>query len=262
MKKNICLPLLLIAVAVLISGCGSQQTYDTLPPGQNVLNLPTDAPVYVEPPPESAPTPYIDPTAEEDEGGYTGGVYDEYGNPIYPGATPIAIVPVDLPTPTPRPTLTFSYEAYQSAKLGIAFEAPMGWVVDDSAPDAFRLTEPESQMREGYRAFIDVSVTTVPTTFKVSQIEAELAATLDTIGKAYSTFSKRQSASRTLFNGAANGRYNQYSAVMYDGTAVAGRVHIVLKDNKLYIVHISCPGNFSESYFKLHTQLRSTLKAI
>ena len=66
-----------------------------------------------------------DPASEEDNGSYaSGAAYNDYGQAIYAGATPIPLDPIDMPTPTPKPVLTFSYGIVAADKLRLNFEAP------------------------------------------------------------------------------------------------------------------------------------------
>ena len=132
MKKAMLLVSLLLA-AMLLMGCSAQN--ENFPDASaNMQKDPltvvtTDAPaIHV-----SAEMDY-DPMAEEDVNTYVAGaLYDEYGNTLYAGATPIPLDPIDMPTATPRPSLTFSYGVANVDHLNISFEAPVGWVVDTSA---------------------------------------------------------------------------------------------------------------------------------
>ena len=75
----------------------------------------------------------------QDTGTYDGGDTIVYGQAdadatVYPyaGSSPIPLDPVDAPTATPRSAITFTYVTYDVTSLGLSFEAPAGWVPDDS----------------------------------------------------------------------------------------------------------------------------------
>ena len=95
MKKRVCLLVMILAAAVLLSGCAApENNYDEYNPvsQQDPLSVPTAVP---------AGAMEYDPLAEEDGDTYVPGMaYDEYGNALYAGATPIPLDPIDKPTAT------------------------------------------------------------------------------------------------------------------------------------------------------------------
>lgn len=197
-----------------------------------------------------------DPAAEEDVGALASD--DET---VRAGATPIPIDPIDMPTPTPRPNLSFTYASFTASKLGLKFEAPADWVMDDSASNEVILYEPAAQMKDNYSAKISIAVSAVSSTYKKSDLKKELSTYISNLGAInYTEWKPNVASERTLL--ASPGYYNDYRGVLYDGTIVRGRVHVCLKDNKVYIVHLSCPGWFFTSYTNIYTRIRNTLTVI
>lgn len=202
-----------------------------------------------------------DPSAEEDSGSVyvPGAVYDDYGNTMYAGATPIALDPVDMPTPTPRPELTFGYTEVSADSLGVKFEAPQGWMMDASTPGTVVLMDPQTY--DNYNATMTVSVSSVASTYKLADAKEELRNYLDLLGKSYSSWKTYEAASRTLLG--KDGYYNNYRGETADGTVVRGRVMIALLDgSKIMIVHMAAPGWYNESYMGVISHFRETLKSL
>ena len=224
---------------------------------QDPMAIPTEAPSAGSDLPEG-----YDPASEEDHGySYTGGVYDDYGRAKYAGASPIPLDPIDMPTPTPKPTLTFNYGLVTSDKVGISFEAPMGWMVDLSSDDTVTLMDPNTL--DGYQSTLTVRIVGVASTYSLSELKSDLLLTLKELGQFnYATWSTTETASRTLLK--KDGYYADYRGTTYDGVAVHGRVMMALLDgNKVITVHISCPdGFFSSSYKGVINHVRETLKLL
>lgn len=201
-----------------------------------------------------------DPAAEEDSYDYTfGGVYDDYGHSKYAGATPIPLDPIDMPTPTPKPTLTFSYGLVSADKIGLTFEAPVGWQIDTSADDAVTLRDPNPV--DGVYATLTVRVTSVASGYKLSDVKSDLLMMVKELGQYnYSTWNTTDTASRTLLK--KDGYYIDYHGDYYDGSSVYGRVMMALLDgNREISVHLFCPnGYFTSSYKNVINHVRETLK--
>ncbi len=253
-----------VIIAMLLAGCAQQQfpTVDQQQPqtqGSPLDGAPVSAPTED---PYALPEGY-DPASEEDDGeGFSDGMYDESGNAVYAGSTPIPISPVDKPTATPRPTLTFSYGEYTADKLGLKFEAPLGYEVDDSQSGTYILTEPAAQQKDGYSAQITMQISTVASTYKETDIKNDLKAQLDAMGKVnYKEWSTTLTAERTLLK--QPGYYANYRGVTYDDIIVRGRIHIaLLEDNRLLTLHVTCPGWYNDSFMNVYTRIRNTLKEI
>ena len=259
MKKGAAL-LLVLVLAVVLAGCTAQndggsfsESYGTLQ--KDPLTPATDVPWPDE------DTYWGDPSAEEDIGtAYVpGAVYDDYGNTLYAGATPIPLDPVDMPTPTPRPELTFGYTEIVLDSMGIKFEAPQGWMMDNTTPGTVVLMDPQSY--DNYNANMTVTISSVPATYRLADVKEELRNYLETMGKGFSTWKTYESAARTLMG--KDGYYNNYRGEMADGTVVRGRVMVALLDgNRIMIVHMAAPGWFNESYMGVVAHFRDTLKAL
>ena len=254
MKKLFCMLLTLVLL------CGSFPMTGALASGLQAdpMAVPTDAPSASFDLPEG-----YDPASEEDSGDYFtySAAYNDYGQAVYAGATPIPLDPIDMPTPTPKPTLTFSYGLVTADKLRLSFEAPVGWGIDFSADDAVMLMNPNAL--DGYNAAITVRVYSVASTFKLNDLRTELRNTLKELGQYnFSKWSTTELASRTLLK--KDGFYADYEGQYYDGTAIYGRVMMALLDgHQVIMVHLSCPdGYFNSSYKAVINHVRDTLKQI
>lgn len=120
---------------------------------------------------------YIDPGLEGNGVNYVapeGTVYP------YAGSTPIPLDPVDAPTPTPRPELSFSYTPYTAA-IGLTFEAPVGWLVDESVNEVFVLTEPVEQMKDNQQCVVTISAIPVTSNYTENNLKTEVTQRLSTI---------------------------------------------------------------------------------
>ncbi len=257
--KKIALCLLLALVVSLFAGCGQEKQQNTYPSYQQPALDPTNPPVYSNSV-DALPEGY-DPSSEEDEGGYTvGSPVDEYGNTLYAGATPIPLDPIDKPTATPRPEKSFTYAETTAARIGVKFEAPVGWLTDDTVADAFTVTDPEKL--DNYQAFMSVKITPVAASYKLADVKTDVKAMLSELGKYnYEDWSVTSVSARTLLK--KDGYYADYRGVQYDGTIVRGRVHIALLDgNKIVTLHLSAPGWFNTSYQKVYQRFRDTASLI
>ncbi len=253
MKKRISLILLVLAVAVVLCGCAKEMPqYNELPASsqQDPLAIPTQRPTDL---------PY-DPLAEEDGDTYVPGMaYDAYGNALYAGATPIPLDPIDMPTATPRPSLAFSYAPITVSQLNIGFEAPQGWLMDTSVPDTITLLDPNTY--DGVQGKMVVSIISVASDYKLSDVKNTLESDLEDLSRSYVEWKTYQAAERTLLD--KDGYYNNYRGVLTDGNVVRGRVMIALLDNNRIIkVNMVAPGWYNESYMKILSQFRDTLKAL
>ena len=259
MKKAMLLLSLLLA-AMLLAGCAAQEA--NFPNAS--ANMQKDPLTVVSTDvPATAKTEEMDydPMAEEDVNTYVAGaLYDEYGNTLYAGATPIPLDPIDMPTATPRPSLTFSYGLATVDNLKISFEAPVGWVVDTSAADTVVLTDPQTY--DNFNATMTVKISPVASGFKLSDVKAEVKAVLAEIGQYnYTEWTTTDLAERTLLK--KDGYYANYRGQYYDGTIVRGRVMVALLDNNQIItVHMAAPGWFNESYMNVVSHFRDTLQQI
>ena len=88
------------------------------------------------------------------------------------------------------------------------------------------------------------------------QIEGMLATIKG--GANIKSFSPSKTAERTLMDNA--GIYANYTAVLEDGTQIAGRVHATCLNKVLYTVHLTYPRAYTETYIDtVYATLRKTL---
>lgn len=263
-KKVICLVLALCAVLVL-TGCQQKETFPTSreqaeqaaseagggqEDTQNIFGE-TPVPAQVD-----FDDGTYDPSSEEGGGSeavYDNGDEDENVLPTealfmkseYAGATPVLIDPIDKPTPTPLPALTFTYANYEAPALHLAFEAPAGWIPDDSAADTYVLTNPDPSV--DYAASLSIRVIPVSKTYNKNELTKELKGILDTIGsEGFSKFERSNTAGRKFMN--ADGIYANYTGTTLDGAKAAGRIIIACSNKTLYILHVTYPKGYTKTY--------------
>ena len=271
-KKMLCLLLALCAVA--LTACQQKEVFDTLPPESAATAAPTQ---------ETAQqdlfgntvvgsTDYddgsYDPSSEE--GGEWEEVNDEPAEEIataapviqseYAGATPVVIDPIDKPTPTPLPTLTFSYVTYEASSLHMTFEAPSGWIVDDTVSDTYTLTNPDPSM--DYAATLTIRAVPVNKAYSKSELTREVKGILDTLaGSSELTgFSPSNTAERAFLS--STGVYANYKAVVRDtGAQIAGRLIVVCVDRTLYTLQVSYPRGYTDTYVSgVYDRFRHSVK--
>ncbi|NMD37977.1 MAG: hypothetical protein GYA87_04765, partial [Christensenellaceae bacterium] len=179
----------------------------------------------------------------------------------YVGSTPIAILPVDLPTPTPRQALEFTYQVYEVPKLNLKFEAPSGWEPDESIQDTYILNEPAANQKDGYSASITIRAIAVAKDYVESDLRREINQQLEQLGATnYSEWRPSLLDTRELLG--KNGVYANYSGTLVTGIRVRGRIHVTCINKVLYTVHFSQPANFNNDYIAAYTQLRKTIDFI
>ncbi len=163
----------------------------------------------------------------------------------YAGATPVIIDPIDKPTPTPVPALTFGeYVVYDATKLGLSFEAPVGWTVNDIEQSVYTITNPDSSV--DYQATVKVSAYSVNSEYSQSELSKEVRNVLNTLKGGFASFSPTNTATRTLLD--KTGVYADFTAAYRSGVRVAGRVHAVCVNKKLYILEMTYPREYMETY--------------
>lgn len=254
MMRKISLALLLCVLLAALYGCTPSQSFPVAtqaPPGYG-LNTPAVVPT-------DEPLEY-NPEDEEDVGEFIMEEPQEIASVetyAYAGATPLPLDPIDMPTPTPRPKLTFEYQTYEATKLGLKFDGPVGWIVDDSANDTFTLTEPEK--RDNYTAFMTFYKVPVNKQYTASDMERAVNDMLENIKSTNfsNDFKPSYTASRTLIG--HDGVYANYEGTLVDGTRVRGRVHVTCIDKVLYSLHMSHAAAYNTEYLQNHAKLRSTI---
>lgn len=276
MTKRIWLAMVLVVCAVLLCACAAQEPEHF----QVINNVPTQVPVTRETQaPTAKPEPVddgmdgYDPTSEEGKLDSIPGLENisaiTVTNPpvtmaptmssIYAGASPVVIDPIDKPTATPVPPMSFStYAAYDATKLGLSFQAPVGWIADDSASDAFTITNPDPSM--AFQGYVTIQVQSVSGSYNNSQLTTQVKNLLSSVKSNYAgtKWSATKTASRTLLDAA--GVYADYSVVLSGDVKVRGRVQVAYLNKKLYIVHMAAPAEYYETYKTgVYNKLRSTI---
>ena len=270
-KRILCLVLVLCA-AMVMTACKQKETFPTTPRQETVTAEPVseqnifgDTPVPGEIDWDDGS---YDPTQEE------GGNEEEVvaaANPSepttaptiqgeYAGATPVLIEPVDKPTPTPLPALTFVYEKYEAKALGLTFEAPSGWLPDDSQPDTYTLTNPNPAM--DYAAQLSIRLVPVSKNYNKNELTKEVKSTLDTLGSdGFKKFERSNTAGRKFMN--ADAIYANYTGTLTSGVKIAGRIIIACINKTLYILHVSYPQGYTKTYVDgVYDKFRHTVKTI
>lgn len=291
MKRKWIGALSLLLAAALLTGCESQQPAQTFAEVTQYLGPATATPVPVNSnvagvsDASSANTdesifsdnPYLDTGAadpqagdalNEESVGNDSGDTVVYGAPdadatVYPyaGSSPIPLLPVDAPSPTPRSALTFTYVPYEATALGLSFEAPAGWVPDDTVSEAYTLSEPQEQIKDGQLGVLNVYAIPVNNNYTENNLVTEVKQRLSTIGSTnFVTWKPSLTATRYLMGG--KGVYANYSGTLANGIEVGGRIHVTCIDKVLYCIQITYPLNFKDDYLAVFSHLRETIKRI
>lgn len=161
----------------------------------------------------------------------------------YAGATPVPIDPIDKPTPTAVPPLAaFSYKTYEATKLGLSFDAPVGWTIDDSDPAYYELKNPARNVN--YEATLTLHAEKVKSQYRDSDLKTVVRNMLSAIEAqdVVVEFSPTNTASRDLLE--ADGIYADYTATLTGGVRIRGRVHATCVEKVLYTVHLSAPADY------------------
>lgn len=273
MKKRLMLALMLILCAALLASCSDGKKYDVLTSNggnqQSQQNMGQQSANQWE-------NDY-DPLAEEDDySAMDDSWIVDLPEPVvatatpaptvrseYAGATPVVVDPIDKPTPTPVPKLSLTHVAYDATKLGLSFEGPAGWTPDDSASDTFIIQNPNPHM--DYRATLTLQAQKVSGDYTTSELKSVINSMLSAIGDAgFEEYNPSQTANRDLLG--KTGVYANYDGtLLVDGQKVqiAGRVHAVCVDKKLYTIHLSTPkAQWNEYKEMVYDHLRDTITII
>ena len=279
-KRMLCL-VLAVCAALVMTACQQKETFPTSPqqqetaqqqqeaaPVQDAQNIFGDTPV---PQQINFDDGSYDPTSEEGGGeeilaiGQAGSNVDANGmtpaptmQSEYAGATPVLIDPIDKPTPTPLPKLAFTYSTYEAPSLHLSFDAPAGWLPDDSAPDAYTLTNPDPSM--DYPAKLTIRVVPLSKNYNKSELTKEVKNALDTIASdGFQKFERSNTAGRKFMN--SDGIYANYSGTTTDNVKVAGRIIMACANKMLYILNVSYPQGYTKTYVDgVYDKFRHTVK--
>lgn len=269
MAKKWMLAVLIAVTALALTACQSQAPAGDF---QVATQRPAGAPMV-----QQTPEPYVeeyqeqdwdtveyDPASEDDYAPEYEIYEPEEATPTphpYAGATPMPLDPIDKPTATPRVPLTFTnYQTYNATALGLSFEGPVGWLVDDSLGDTFTIRDPE--IRDGYQAYLSVTCRNVGGTYSISDLKEEVRGLLSDIGsKNYTSWKPSSVDNRKLMG--KDGVYANYQGTLVGGIRVRGRITAICSGNNLIVVHLSDPANFNSDYLdgvykKLETTLTET----
>lgn len=205
---------------------------------------------------------------EEDNGASNENDTVVYGAPdpdatVYPyaGSSPIPLDPVDAPTATPRAPLTFTYVPYTATALGLTFEAPAGWVPDESVNEMFTLSEPEQQIKDGQLGIVTLYAVPVNSNYTEANLTTEIKQRLSTIGATnFVEWNPSLTATRFLMGG--KGVYANYSGTLAGGVKVGGRIHATAIEGVLYCLQINYPLGFKDDYLSVFAKVRETLKRV
>ena len=271
-KKSVFLVLTLCAV-LLLTACGQQQEIFPNQPREESASVPQAQP-QAESQADAAPAQQInfddgsyDPASEEggQEETLTASAPAATAAPFmqseFAGATPVKIDPVDKPTPTPLPSITFSYAQYAAPNLHLAFEGPAGWIADDSAADAYILTNPNPAM--DYEAKVEIRTVAVGKDYTQKELTNEVKAQADTLRSqgGFKSFELSGTAARFFIDG--NGVYIAYKGVLNDSaeTGVAGRIIVNTVNKTLYVLHVSYPRGLADTFAEgVYNKVRHSMK--
>ena len=260
-KKRILCLVLVVCAALVMTACQQKETFPTSPqqeqtqpqaaPVQDEQNIFGDTPV---PQQIDFDDGSYDPTSEEGgaeevlsfgETGADGVTPAPTMKSEYAGATPVLIDPIDKPTPTPLPSLTFTYATYEAPALHLSFEAPAGWLPDDTATDTYKLTNPDPSM--DYAATLSIRLVPLSKNYNKNELTKEVKNTLDTIGSdGFLKFERSNTAGRKFMN--SDGIYANYSGTTTENVKVAGRLIIACSNKMLYILNVSYPQGYTKTY--------------
>lgn len=176
----------------------------------------------------------------------------------YAGSTPIPLNPVDMPTPTPKPDLSFTYAKYIANTVGVTFEGPANWQVNETQSGVFILSEPTTQVKDGQQCIITISAEPIGSTYTQKELETHVELRLDSIGGAqFASFKPSYTATRHMMG--STGVYANYSGTLTDGTPVGGRIQYVSIDGMLYGLEIVFPEGFRGDFIDVFGEVRSSM---
>ncbi len=266
-KKRILCLVLVVCAALAMTACKQKETFPTTPLEEQVTAEPQSEQNIFGDTPVPTEINWDDYNPAREEGGdqeEVAPVNEPTAAPTmkseYAGATPVLIDPIDKPTPTPLPTLTFTYETYEAKALGLTFEAPSGWLPDDSQPDTYTLTNPNPAM--DYAAQLSIRAVPVNKNYSKNELIKEVKGTLDTLASdGFKKFDRSNTAGRKFMN--SDAIYANYTGTTTEGVKIAGRIIIACTNKTLYILHVSYPQGYTKTYVdNVYDKFRHTVKTV
>lgn len=282
MKRTWKLLVCLLMATLLLTACSGKPDPEEFPditqaigPTATPTAVPTAVPVEGEGESIFEHNPYLeedfteeDALAEEDYVDPEFGVLESFATAepagtVYPyaGSTPIPLNPVDMPTPTPKPDLSFTYSQYIASTVGVTFEGPANWQVNESQSGVFILSEPTNQVKDGQQCIITISAEPIGADYKQKELETHVEHRVDSIGGAqFSSFKPSYTATRHMLG--STGVYANYTGTLTDGTEVGGRIQYVSVNGMLYGLEIVFPEGFRDDFIDVFGEIRGSLKFI
>ena len=227
---------------------GGESIFSTNPYDVDISGI-TDEDIYSE---ENYVDPYEDQLV----------AYVPQGTPYpYAGSTPIPLDPVDMPTPTPRPDLAFTYSTYIASTVGVTFQGPVSWMVDESMPSMMVLSEPTGQIKDGQQCVVTLSAEPVSSNYDQGDLKRHVTQRLDTLYISdYSDWKPSYTATRYMMG--EEGVYANYTATRSDGVEIGGRIHYTCIDNVLYGLEIVFPVGYKDDFIDVFGEIRSSMEMI
>ncbi len=282
MKRTWKLLVCLLMAMLLLTSCSGKPDPEDFPditqaigPTATPTSVPTAVPVEGDGESIFEHNPYLeedfseeDALAEEDYVDPEFGVLESFATAepagtVYPyaGSTPIPLNPVDMPTPTPKPDLSFTYSQYIASTVGVTFEGPANWRVNESQSGVFILSEPTNQVKDGQQCIITISAEPIGSDYKQKELETHVEHRVDTIGGAqFSSFKPSYTATRHMLG--STGVYANYTGTLTDGTEVGGRIQYVSINGVLYGLEIVFPEGFRGDFIDVFGEIRGSMKFI
>lgn len=251
MKKIWRLLALLLLVALVATGCGTPEN----DPEEEATPTPSPSP---------SPTPFVvtpEPTV-------TPIVFE--GEVEYPesGATLLMIDPVDKPTAPP--VELGEYRTESLPELGISFEIPAYWeklAAAEGIENTVAYAEPMDQIRSGtgVPSSVTVSVSSYSTQQTLQDAEAALDDYLTQLRAEFPDLQNSRKDSNQMLG--EEGSYVTYWLEIYPADSeypvyMRGRILVLPKERRLYMVRYMCPRDFNGSYESVYKKIRSSFTEI
>lgn len=251
MKKFMHIIVLLLCVALLVTGCKAPEPEPETDELEAATPAPTAAPTTKGWEPDPTITPFV----------FEG----ELVTPE-PGHFAPLIHPMD------RPKLVFEpYKYDEFPTVGVGFEFPENWVRtnDSAAANTITFYEPydDIQSNEPTPASIDVAISTLGSAPSKAQVEQAITDELNSLKGQFSGLEYSSFADQKMKEFPDMGRYVTYwIEVPIDGQVetvrMRGRIHVVPVDKKLVMIRYACPADYNSDYEEVYMRVRDTIKLL